>query len=93
MLSYAPSIFLKAHPWREARPERESFFSSQMDSHKMIKKKKTILQTIITKNGELQNSVVILTYGMLQNLPILQDIARQRGHAVAPGSDVIVRAS
>ncbi|KAK2553968.1 VWFA and cache domain-containing protein 1 [Acropora cervicornis] len=40
---------------------------------------KTILQTINIKNGELQNSVVILTYGMLQNLPILQDIARQRG--------------
>ena len=55
--------------------------------------KKTILQTIKTKNSELQNSVVILTYGMLQNLPILQDIARQGGHGVIPASDVIVRAS
>ena len=55
--------------------------------------KKTILQTIKTKNSELQNSVVILTYGMLQNLPILQDIARQGGHEVTPASDVIVRAS
>ena len=52
---------------------------------------KTILQTINIKNGELQNSVVILTYGMLQNLPILQDIARQRGHGVTPAQDVIVR--
>lgn len=50
---------------------------------------KTILQTINIKNGELQNSVVILTYGMLQNLPILQDIARQRGHGVTPAQDVI----
>ena len=53
---------------------------------------KTILQTINIKNRELQNSVVILTYGMLQNLPILQDIARQGGHGVTPAPDIIVRA-
>ena len=53
---------------------------------------KTILQTINIKNRELQNSVVILTYGMLQNLPILKDIAKQGGHSVTPAPDVIVRA-
>ena len=55
--------------------------------------KKTILQTIKTKNGELQNSVVISTYGMPQNVSVLQDIARQSGHEVTSASDVMVRAS
>ncbi|KAL9960914.1 hypothetical protein ACROYT_G034422 [Oculina patagonica] len=40
---------------------------------------KPIMETIKTKNAELNNAVVIMTYGMLQNLQILQDIAKQDG--------------
>ncbi|XP_078384871.1 VWFA and cache domain-containing protein 1-like [Oculina patagonica] len=42
-------------------------------------KNSTIMQTIKTKNAELNNSVVIMTYGILQDLPILQHIAEQNG--------------
>ncbi|KAJ7392146.1 hypothetical protein OS493_013518 [Desmophyllum pertusum] len=38
-----------------------------------------IMQTIKTKNAELNNAVVIMTYGMLKNLPILRHIADQDG--------------
>ncbi|KAL9960908.1 hypothetical protein ACROYT_G034416 [Oculina patagonica] len=40
---------------------------------------KTIMQTIKTKNAELNNTVVIMTYGILQDLQILRDIAKQDG--------------
>ncbi len=54
--------------------------------------KKTIMQTIKTKNAELNNTVVIMTYGMLQNLQILEDIAKQDGtrYGVPKASDVTV---
>ena len=52
---------------------------------------KTILQTIKTKNAELNNEVVIMTYGMLTNLPILRYIAEQEGLGVRKPSDVTVR--
>ena len=52
---------------------------------------KTILQTIKTKNAELNNEVVIMTYGMLTNLPILRYIAEQEGLGVTKQSDVTVR--
>ena len=52
---------------------------------------KTILQTIKTKNAELNNEVVIMTYGMLANLPILRYIAEQEGLGVTKPSDVTVR--
>ncbi|XP_078384872.1 VWFA and cache domain-containing protein 1-like [Oculina patagonica] len=51
---------------------------------------KTIMQTIKTKNAELNNAVVVMTYGMLQNLQILEDIAKQDGtrYGVPKASDV-----
>ena len=52
---------------------------------------KTILQTIKAKNAELNNEVVIMTYGMLTNLPILRYIAEQEGLGVRKASDVTVR--
>ena len=52
---------------------------------------KTILQTIKAKNAELNNEVVIMTYGMLTNLPILRYIAEQEGLGVRKPSDVTVR--
>ena len=52
---------------------------------------KTILQTIKTKNAQLNNEVVIMTYGMLTNLPILRYIAAQEGLGVRKPSDVTVR--
>ena len=52
---------------------------------------KTILQTIKTKNAQLNNEVVIMTYGMLTNLPILRYIAEQEGLGVRKPSDVTVR--
>ena len=52
---------------------------------------KTILQTIKAKNEELNNEVVIMTYGMLANLPILRYIAEQEGLGVTKQSDVTVR--
>ena len=39
--------------------------------------KSTIIQTIQTKNAELNNEVVIMTYGMFSNLTILLNIANQ----------------
>ncbi|XP_068693104.1 VWFA and cache domain-containing protein 1-like [Montipora foliosa] len=38
-----------------------------------------IMQTIKTKNAELNNAVVIMTYGVLADLQILKDIAQQDG--------------
>ena len=55
-----------------------------------IDNKKTIIQTIKTKNAELNNSVVILTYGLLQNLPILQEMAEQQGQGVTRAPDATV---
>ena len=51
-----------------------------------------IMETIKTKNAELNNSVVIMTYGMLPNLQILRDIAEQDGtkYGVPKAPDVIV---
>ena len=51
-----------------------------------------IMQTIKTKNAELNNAVVIMTYGMLKNLLILQDIAKQDGsnYGVSKAPDVTV---
>ena len=51
-----------------------------------------IMQTIKTKNAELNNAVVIMTYGMLKNLQILQDIAKQDGsnYGVTKAPDVTV---
>ena len=51
-----------------------------------------IMQTIKTKNAELNNAVVIMTYGMLKNLQILQDIAYQDGsnYGVSKAPDVTV---
>lgn len=51
-----------------------------------------IMQTIKTKNAELNNAVVIMTYGMLKNLQILQDIAKQDGsnYGVSKAPDVTV---
>jgi len=50
------------------------------------------MQTIKTKNAELNNTVVIMTYGMLKNLQILQDIAKQDGsnYGVSKAPDVTV---
>ena len=50
------------------------------------------MQTIKTKNAELNNAVVIMTYGMLANLQILRDIAEQDGsdHNVPKAPDVTV---
>ena len=50
------------------------------------------METIKTKNAELNNAVVIMTYGMLQNLQILRDIANQDGtqHGVSKAADVTV---
>ncbi len=55
-------------------------------------KNSTIMQTIKTKNAELNNSVVIMTYGILQDLPILQHIAEQNGasYGVPKAPDVTV---
>lgn len=54
--------------------------------------KKTIMQTIKTKNAELNNAVVIMTYGMELNLQILEDIAKQDGsrYGVPKAPDVTV---
>lgn len=51
-----------------------------------------IMETIKTKNTELNNAVVIMTYGMLTNLQILDDIARQDGssYGVSQAPDVTV---
>ena len=51
-----------------------------------------IIEKIKTKNAELNNAVVIMTYGMLQDLQILRDIANQDGTAygVAKAADVTV---
>ncbi len=53
---------------------------------------KTIMQTIKTKNAELNNTVVIMTYGILQDLHILRDIAKQDGtpYGVPKAPDVTV---
>jgi len=51
---------------------------------------KSIIQTIRTKNAELNNEVVIMTYGMLQYFPILRDIAHQSGHGFTRAPDVTV---
>ena len=56
-------------------------------------KENAILQTIKTKNAELNNEVVIMTYGMLTNLPILLYIAEQEGLGVTKPSDVTVRST
>ena len=51
-----------------------------------------IMQTIQTENAELNNKVVIMTYGMEQDLQILRDIANQDGgrYGVSQASDVTV---
>ena len=51
-----------------------------------------IMQTIKTKNAELNNTVVIMTYGMLKDLQILKDIANQDGsnYGVSKAPDVTV---
>ena len=51
-----------------------------------------IMETIKTKNAELNNAVVILTYGMQQDLKILRDIAEQDGtdYSVPKAADVTV---
>ena len=54
---------------------------------------KTILQTTKTKNAGLYNELVIMTYGMLTNVPILRYIARQEGLGVTKPSDVTVRST
>lgn len=56
---------------------------------------KDIMQTIRRKNAELNNSVVIMTYGMMSedlDLQILRDIAEQNGtrYGVPKAPDVIV---
>ena len=53
---------------------------------------KLIMETIKTKNAELNDTVVIMTYGMLQNLQILRDIAKQDGtrYGVPKAPDVTV---
>lgn len=50
------------------------------------------MQTIQTKNAELNNEVVIMTYGMEQDLQILRDIALQDGsvYEVPQAADVTV---
>jgi len=50
------------------------------------------METIKTKNAELNNAVVIMTYGMLTNLQILDDIAKQDGssYGVSKAPDVTV---
>ena len=50
------------------------------------------MQTIQTENAELDNKVVIMTYGMEQDLQILRDIANQDGgrYGVSQTSDVTV---
>lgn len=50
------------------------------------------MQTIKTKNAELNNAVVIMTYGMELNLQILEDIAKQDGsrYGVPKAPDVTV---
>lgn len=50
------------------------------------------MQTIQTKNAELNNEVVIMTYGMEQDLQILRDIALQdgSGYEVPQAADVTV---
>ena len=51
-----------------------------------------IMQTIKSKNAELNNAVVIMTYGMLKDLQILRDIAKQDGsnYGVSKAPDVTV---
>ena len=52
-----------------------------------------IMQNIKTKNAELNNEVVILTYGMLmkeKDLQILKDIAKQEGQGVTRAPNVTV---
>ena len=41
--------------------------------------KANIMQTIKNRNLELHNKVIIMTYGMMLNKKILQDIANQDG--------------
>ena len=50
------------------------------------------MQTIKTKNAELNNAVVIMTYGMLTDLQILKDIAQQdgRNYGISKAPDVPV---
>ena len=50
------------------------------------------MATIKTKNAELNNEVVIMTYGMLADLQILKDIAKQDGssYGVSKAPDVTV---
>ena len=55
--------------------------------------KRTIIATIKTRNAELNNEVVILTYGMFTNLPILQEMAEQAGHGIQAAPDITVRTS
>jgi len=50
----------------------------------------TIIQTIQTKNVELNNEVVIMTYGMFSSVQILQDIANQEGHGFPRRPNVTV---
>ncbi|KAL9960915.1 hypothetical protein ACROYT_G034423 [Oculina patagonica] len=59
-------------------PSRRKVILFLTDGHP-TDKNSTIMQTIKTKNAELNNSVVIMTYGILQDLPILQHIAEQDG--------------
>ena len=51
-----------------------------------------IMPTIQTKNAELNNKVLIMTYGMEQDLQILRDIAYQDGgrYGVSQATDVTV---
>ncbi len=56
---------------------------------------KDIMQTIKRKNAELNNTVVIMTYGMMSedlDLQILRDIAEQNGtrYGVPKAPDIIV---
>ena len=41
----------------------------------------SIMQIIKNKNAELNNTAIIMTFGMLVNVQILQDIANQDGSA------------
>jgi len=54
--------------------------------------KSHIMRIIKDKNAELNNSVIIMTYGMFVNAPILLDIANQDGtsYGVSKAPDVTV---
>lgn len=43
--------------------------------------KTNIMQTIKNGNAHLDNKVIIMTYGMMVNKKILQDIANQDGNS------------